>query len=142
MLHAAGGLLVLLVPLVLSLYKPSGYDPVWLAQAARAADGAGTLEERPPTGALDNMRRPVSVRATAVWSRRHLPAALCAAPTSLHTFLHAVQAVAVHNAFLADLGAFAAMCLWCDVPISMTCAEVRQISAQAIISRKVGGAAW
>jgi hypothetical protein len=31
------------------------------------------------------------------------------------------------------------MCLWCGVLISMKCAEVRHISAQAIISRKCAG---
>src|SRR5438132_2264171 len=37
LLHAGGGLLMLLVTTTLSVYKPRGHDPIRVAQAARVA---------------------------------------------------------------------------------------------------------
>ena len=53
--------------------------------------------------------------------------------------LHVADLLAASGAVLADVGALGAGVLVCAVPISMKCAEVRQISAQASIRRKCSG---
>jgi hypothetical protein len=73
-------------------------------------------------------------------SRRHRAAGFSARAAGGGAILHPIEPLAVLRALGADLRALPAGVPVVRDEISMKCAEVRHISAQAIISRKCAGA--